>query len=103
MRRAFKTSTAGFIGFYLDELLLQDGWEVANIGNSDKVKLLDFDDAIEAQVGIEAKRNYMEMQKGDVQATWADGVLLKRLTGYAPRTGTKEWDRKSCSACAQTG
>jgi nucleoside-diphosphate-sugar epimerase len=29
MRRAFITGTAGFIGFHLAELLLQEGWEVA--------------------------------------------------------------------------
>lgn len=29
MRRAFITGTAGFIGFHLAELLLQEGWDVA--------------------------------------------------------------------------
>src|SRR6056297_564796 len=29
MRRAFITGTAGFIGFHLAELLLQEGWQVA--------------------------------------------------------------------------
>lgn len=61
-------------------------FRIVNIGNSDKVKLLDFVEAIEAELGIEAKRNYMEMQKGDVPATWADGSLLARLTGYQPTT-----------------
>jgi UDP-glucuronate 4-epimerase len=28
----------------------------------------------------------MDMQPGDVPATWADGGLLRELTGYAPKT-----------------
>jgi UDP-glucuronate 4-epimerase len=65
-------------------------WRVVNIGNSDKVKLLDFVEAIEEATGRKARRNYMEMQKGDVPATWADARLLQRLTGYAPTTGIRE-------------
>ncbi len=64
-------------------------YRIVNIGNSEKVKLLDFIDAIEDALGIEAKRNYMEMQKGDVPATWADASLLKRLTGYQPQTDVR--------------
>ncbi|WP_448664967.1 NAD-dependent epimerase/dehydratase family protein [Sphingomonas sp. CJ20] len=61
-------------------------FRVVNIGNSDKVRLLDFVDAIEAELGMPAIRNYMPMQKGDVPATWADATLLQRLTGYRPQT-----------------
>ncbi|WP_299784519.1 NAD-dependent epimerase/dehydratase family protein [uncultured Roseobacter sp.] len=61
-------------------------FRVVNIGNSDKVRLLDFVEAIEAELGVEALRNYMDMQKGDVPATWADAALLQRLTGYRPST-----------------
>ncbi|PIE07070.1 MAG: UDP-glucuronate 5-epimerase [Rhodobacterales bacterium] len=61
-------------------------WRVVNIGNSDKVRLLDFIDAIEDALGKKAIRNYMPMQMGDVPATWADAALLKRLTGYRPET-----------------
>ena len=65
-------------------------FRIVNIGNSEKVRLLDFIEAIEAALGIEAKRNYMEMQLGDVPATWADAGLLHRLTGYAPKTDYRE-------------
>lgn len=65
-------------------------YRIVNIGNSDKVRLLDFIEAIEAETGIKAKRNYMEMQKGDVFATWADASLLRNLTGYAPQTDVRE-------------
>ena len=63
---------------------------VVNIGNGDKVRLLDFIEAIEAACGQEAKKNFMPMQKGDVPATWADNSLLRELTGYAPQTHVRE-------------
>lgn len=65
-------------------------WRVVNIGNSDTVKLLDFVEAIEDSLGRKAIRNYMEMQKGDMPATWADAGLLQRLTGYRPQTDYRE-------------
>ncbi|MGB0496874.1 MAG: NAD-dependent epimerase/dehydratase family protein [Rubricella sp.] len=65
-------------------------WRLVNIGNSEKVKLLDFVEEIERALGREAERNYMDMQKGDVPATWADASLLKALTGYRPETSVHE-------------
>jgi UDP-glucuronate 4-epimerase len=65
-------------------------FRVVNIGNSDKVRLTDFIDAIEAEIGQAAIRNYMPMQQGDVPATWADASLLKALTGYSPQTAFRE-------------
>jgi len=65
-------------------------FRVVNIGNSDTVRLLDFIDAIEAEIGRAAIRNYMPMQTGDVPATWADARLLQRLTGYRPETPVRD-------------
>ena len=65
-------------------------FRVVNIGNADKVNLLNFIDAIENELQIKAKRNYMDMQKGDVPGTWANIDLLKRLTGYQPQTNYRE-------------
>lgn len=65
-------------------------YRVVNIGNSDKVRLLDFVDAIESSLGVEAIRNYMPMQMGDVPATWANADLLKSLTGYRPETDFRD-------------
>ena len=61
-------------------------YRVVNIGNSAPVPLLEFVAAIEECLGQKAIRNYMDMQPGDVPATWADAGLLQRLTGYAPQT-----------------
>ena len=65
-------------------------FRVVNIGNSDKVRLLDFVDAIEDCLGKKAIRNYMPMQMGDVPATWANATLLKELTGYRPQTDFRD-------------
>lgn len=65
-------------------------YRVVNIGNSDKVKLLDFIEAIEDVLGKKAIRNYMPMQMGDVAATWADASLLQSLTGYRPQTNFRD-------------
>jgi UDP-glucuronate 4-epimerase len=69
-------------------------FRIVNIGNSQKVRLLDFIDAIEAELGTKAIRNYMPMQPGDVPATWADASLLQRLTGYAPQTNFHDGIRR---------
>ncbi|MEQ5872795.1 SDR family NAD(P)-dependent oxidoreductase [Sagittula sp. NFXS13] len=65
-------------------------WRVVNIGNSEKVRLEVFIDAIELATGRTAQRNYMDMQLGDVPATWANADLLHRLTGYQPETNIRE-------------
>ncbi|MFA7587138.1 MAG: NAD-dependent epimerase/dehydratase family protein [Novosphingobium sp.] len=65
-------------------------YRVVNIGNSEKVRLLDFIDAIEDVLGKKAIRNYMPMQMGDVPATWADASLLQSLTGYRPQTAFRD-------------
>jgi UDP-glucuronate 4-epimerase len=73
-----------------DSLSVAAPFRVVNIGNSEKVRLLDFIEAIEDQIGAKAIRNYMPMQQGDVPATWADASLLQSLTGYKPQTPFKD-------------
>ena len=65
-------------------------FRIVNIGNSQKVRLLEFIEAIEDELGKKAIRNYMEMQTGDVPATWANADLLHKLTGYQPRTDIRD-------------
>ncbi|WP_369027311.1 NAD-dependent epimerase/dehydratase family protein [Qipengyuania sp. RANM35] len=69
-------------------------WRVVNIGNSQPEQLGDMIAAVEDALGIEAKRNLMPMQAGDVPATWADAELLRSLTGYVPSTHIREGVRK---------
>lgn len=63
---------------------------IVNIGNSAKVRLLDFIGMIEVETGCEAIRYTMPMPTGDVPATWTDATHLQRLTAYRPRTSFRE-------------
>ena len=65
-------------------------YRVVNIGNSNKVRLLDFIEAIEDILGKKAAKNYLPMQAGDVPATWSDTSLLESLTGYRPTTSFRD-------------
>lgn len=61
-------------------------FRVVNIGKSAPDTLEEFIAAIEAATGVQAVKDYQDMQLGDVPATWADATLLKSLTGYLPNT-----------------
>jgi UDP-glucuronate 4-epimerase len=69
-------------------------FRVVNIGNSEKIKLIDFIEAIEESLNKKAIRNYMPMQKGDVVETWADASLLQELTNYKAKTKYKDGIKK---------
>ncbi|MGQ2982077.1 NAD-dependent epimerase [Flavobacterium sp.] len=61
-------------------------YKVYNIGNSKPVELLSFISEIEKSTGKEAKKDYLPMQPGDVERTWADVDDLKNDLGYSPDT-----------------
>ena len=65
-------------------------YAVYNIGHGSPINLMDFVKAIEDELGIEAKKNFREMQPGDVYQTYADTQDLFAATGYKPQVGTKE-------------
>jgi UDP-glucuronate 4-epimerase len=65
-------------------------FRIVNIGNSNKIKLLDFISAIEKILGKKAIINNMPLQKGDVPSTWADTSLLEQLTSFSPKTNFKD-------------
>ncbi|WP_430908602.1 NAD-dependent epimerase [Maribacter sp. 2-571] len=59
---------------------------VYNIGNNNSVKLMDFIQAIETQLGKSAEKEFLPMQPGDVSQTWADVSGLIDDYGYRPNT-----------------
>lgn len=79
-------SSADFQCHDADSLSPAAPWRVVNIGNGEKIALMDFIRAIEQALGVTAKCHFMDMQMGDVHETWADCGLLERLTGYRPHT-----------------
>jgi UDP-glucuronate 4-epimerase len=61
-------------------------YRIYNIGNNAPVKLLDFIETLESSIGIEAKKNFLPMQDGDVVSTYADTNDLMKDFGYKPDT-----------------
>jgi UDP-glucuronate 4-epimerase len=62
---------------------------VLNIGNNKPENLLDFISILENKLGIEAKKQYLPMQQGDVYETYADIDELIKITGYTPKVKLK--------------
>ncbi len=61
-------------------------YRVFNIGNSQPTPLMDYIHAIETALGIQAQKNYLPMQPGDVPATNADTSELDAWVGFKPNT-----------------
>lgn len=57
-----------------------------NIGHGSPVELMSFIATLEKYLGREAQKEFLPMQPGDVEITYADTVALERDTGY--RAGT---------------
>ena len=58
-------------------------YSVYNIGHGSPINLMKFIEAIEAELGIEAKKNFRGMQAGDVYQTYANTQdLFAGLSGY---------------------
>ena len=64
-------------------------WRVVNIGNGQPVELSEYIAAIEAATGRTAQQNLMDIQPGDVPATWADTELLESLAGQRQHTDVR--------------
>ncbi|EKO3387366.1 NAD-dependent epimerase [Vibrio fluvialis] len=65
-------------------------YRVYNIGHGSPVKLMDYIKALESALGIEAKKNMLPMQPGDVYVTYADTQDLFNATQYKPQMGVEQ-------------
>ena len=61
-------------------------YKIYNIGNNSPIKLMDFIVAIEKKIGKKVKKNFMEIQPGDVPETYADVRDLENDFNYKPNT-----------------
>tara|TARA_B100000767_G_C19767895_1_gene538528 strand:- start:2691 stop:3698 length:1008 start_codon:yes stop_codon:yes gene_type:complete len=69
-------------------------FRILNIGNTKKISLINFINTLEKELKKKIKKNYLPMQKGDVHSTLSDSTLLKKITGYNPKTNYKNGIRK---------
>ncbi|MBP2197933.1 NAD-dependent epimerase [Pantoea cypripedii] len=65
-------------------------YHVYNIGNSQPVTLMAYIEALESALGMEAKKNMMPLQPGDVLETSADTEALKEVINFRPQTSVRE-------------
>tara|TARA_B100000212_G_scaffold332885_1_gene301643 strand:- start:612 stop:1625 length:1014 start_codon:yes stop_codon:yes gene_type:complete len=65
-------------------------YRIFNIGNSNPIPLMEFIQAIENNLGIEAKKEFLEIQPGDVPITSSDSSSLEEWIDYKPNTSVKE-------------
>lgn len=65
-------------------------YEIFNLGNNTPVNLMDFIEMIEAELGMEAEKNMLPMQPGDMKVTYADISKAKEMLGYEPETDIEE-------------
>lgn len=65
-------------------------YRIYNIGNNQPVEIEAFIQTLEQALGKTAIREYLPMQPGDVEATWADIDDLNRSVGYQPSTSLKD-------------
>ena len=65
-------------------------YKIYNIGNNAPVNLMEFISNIETSIGIIAEKNFMEIQAGDVESTYADTTGLINDFNYKPFTPLDE-------------
>tara|TARA_B110000483_G_scaffold240918_1_gene322620 strand:- start:960 stop:1970 length:1011 start_codon:yes stop_codon:yes gene_type:complete len=65
-------------------------WRVYNIGNNAPIELLDYIQAIENALGMEAEKELLPLQPGDVPDTYADVDDLVKDFGYKPSMTIEE-------------
>lgn len=65
-------------------------FRVYNIGNHTPVELMTFIQTIEKATGLDATKNFLPLQNGDVVATYADVEALRKDVGFEPKTPLSE-------------
>lgn len=72
-------------------------YKIYNIGNNNPVDLMDFIDCLEKSLDIKANKNFLPIQPGDVEDTYADVSDLVADFGYKPNTSIKNGVQKFCA------
>ena len=69
-------------------------YRLYNIGNNQPVELMHFIACIEEATGRKARINFLPMQPGDVERTYADIDALTAATGFKPTTSIEDGMRQ---------
>ena len=69
-------------------------FRILNIGNTKKILLSNFIKTLEDILGKKSIKKFLPMQKGDVHSTLSDTSLLKKITGYNPKTKYQDGIKK---------
>ena len=99
IRCCFKPATVNnkFNSFKPDPATSFSPHRIFNIGNSKVVKLLDFIEILEREIGIKAIKEFSPMQKGDVVNTSADTNLINNWVDFSSKTSLQEGIKKFIS------
>lgn len=65
-------------------------YEIYNLGGNQPVELMHFISLLEKELGMEAEKEFLPMQPGDVVETYADIDKAKRDFGFEPKIGIEE-------------
>jgi len=68
----------------------QKVYETINLGSKNPIQLIDLVRALEEIIGLPANIQWMNMQEGDVDRTFADIQKAESLLQYSPNTSLKE-------------
>ena len=84
------TSNPGWDGSDPDSGTSKAPWRVYNIGNNSPVELMDYIGALEESLGVEADKEMLPLQDGDVPDTYANVDDLVKEFGYKPDMSVKQ-------------
>ena len=73
---------------------LEIPYRILNLGNNKPVRLGYFIETLEHLLGIEALKEYVDMQPGDVYKTCANIDAARALIGYQPKTNIEDGLKK---------
>lgn len=82
----------GLLGF--SSIAYSNQNQIFNIGNNKPVALMDFICVLEQELDIKATKNFLNMQDGDVEKTWASTHKLNEYLSFNPDTTIEEGVRR---------
>ena len=69
---------------------IKNKFEIFNLGNGKKIKLMQYIKIIENKLGIKAKINFKKLQTGDVKGTLSNITKAKKELKYNPKIKIEE-------------